>query len=173
MTDTDFWIVSWMELTDWLTAALPSSRRIAQNYWHICNKRERRENIKSNVAYLTNWFLLSDADREREHAFFPDNNLSLFHPNKIVHENRRSYRQFIECLPAAHSTFNHFRSIIFQHATSSPHSRSLSSHLWCWHDIMCVRSVLNLPSFTICEMIKEKEMQRGESEFVCEYKNAT
>lgn len=35
-----------------------------------------------------------------------------------------------ECLPA-HSTFNHFRSIIFQHI--APHSRS---HLWCTHKIM-------------------------------------
>lgn len=40
----------------------------------------------------------------------------------------------------AHSTFNHFRSIIFQHF--APHSRS---HLWCTQDN--AESVLNLLPF--------------------------
>lgn len=148
------WIVSWMKLTGFII--IHPSRRIAQNYWHIYNKRmKRKESEKVQSQMLLTW-LIDFCIFERVHAA-----ITIFHISnivgKIVHENRRSYRQFIayvECLPA-HSTFNHFRSIIFQHAAlslSPLHSFTISSHLIC-----AMHEILNLPSFTICKMIKERD----------------
>lgn len=132
------WIVSWMKLTGFII--IHPSRRIAQNYWHIYNKRmKRKESEKVQSQMLLTW-LIDFCIFERVHAA-----ITIFHLSnivgKIVHENRRSYRQFIayvECLPA-HSTFNHFRSIIFQHAALSLPSSLIhdliSSHLCDARDI--------------------------------------